>query len=294
MGNTGTSSVGAKQYLEKFVAFIDILGFSDLVGQAEREGSPTIEYLLALTEKLGTQDDRLRYAQYGPTVCPHSRYLAKDLGFQITQISDCVVVSAEISPAGVINLLQHCFGVSIDLLITGHLCRGYITRGKIFHSERQFMGTAYQSAAEREKSVSIFQLDSLDRGTPFIQIDESVCEYVKSQTDPCVNEMFRRMTESDGSETAISPFPSLKKIPSAVIDSNFNPSKFKASIETSRANILKLLGQLDTIDARASDSAKRKIAHYRRKLREVLAVKEKELVVMDQLSRAFSCGTQPS
>ncbi len=164
MENSDSTPIGAKQYVEKFVAFIDILGFSDLVEQAEREGSPTLEYLLGLTEKLGTQVDRLRYAQYGPPVCPHSQYLAKDLGFQITQISDCVVVSAEVSPAGVINLLHHCFGVSIDLLVTGHLCRGYITRGKIFHSDTQFMGTAYQAAAEREKSVSIFQLDPLDRG----------------------------------------------------------------------------------------------------------------------------------
>lgn len=270
------------------MAFVDILGFSDLVDRAERERNPTLDHLLSLIGTLGTQDDRVRYSNHGPTVCPHSRFVSKDLNFQITQISDCVVVSVEISPAGVINLLHHCFGAAVELLMTGHLCRGYITRGNIFHTDRQFIGTAYQAAAEREKSVSIFQLDSLDRGTPFIQIDESVCEYVRTKTDPCVVEMFKRMTERDELETAISPFPALKKIPSTVIDSNFDPVKFKASIDVSRSHILRVLTQLDEMDARASEHAKKKIRHYRRKLHEVLAVKERELVHMDRLASGLA------
>ncbi len=75
--------------------------------------------------------------------------------------------------------------------------------------------------------MSIFQTDDLDRGTPFIQIDASVCDYVQSSSDRCVQDMFGRMTESDGKETAISPFPSLKKIPSTVIDDRFDPNKFR-------------------------------------------------------------------
>jgi hypothetical protein len=178
----------------------------------------------------------------------------------------------------------------MELLIAGHLCRGFVNRGRILHSDKQFIGTGYQNAVEGEKRVSIFQADSVDRGTPFIQIDRSVCEYVAKEADPCVKEMFGRMTECDGRETAVSPFSALKKIPATVIDRNFDPVKWKATIATTQANIQRLLTQLEKTEIGASDSAKGKIAHYKRKLTEILEVKEKERATMDRLSGAFPVG----
>src|ERR1035438_2183803 len=110
-------------YQDKFIAFVDILGFSDLVRQSEenKEGSPSLEDLLNLTKKLGLPEESARFAKSGPIVCPRAHYVSKDLSFQITQVSDCLIVSSEVSPAGVINLVQHCFGISINLLMVGHL-----------------------------------------------------------------------------------------------------------------------------------------------------------------------------
>jgi hypothetical protein len=84
-------------YENKLIAFVDILGFHKLVIQSEKTHNPSLEYLLDLTRKLGASEDRSRYVQSG---------------FRITQVSDCVVVSSEVSPTGLINLLQYCFGQS--------------------------------------------------------------------------------------------------------------------------------------------------------------------------------------
>src|SRR5690242_13343286 len=128
-------------YQDKFIAFVDILGFSELVMKSEAggDGAPDAKYILDLTGKLGSAKERDHFAKYGPTHCPCAPYLSKDLDFRVTQISDCVVISAEVSPAGVINLLQHCFGIAIQILQAGHLCRGYITRGSIVHTDKQFI-----------------------------------------------------------------------------------------------------------------------------------------------------------
>jgi hypothetical protein len=273
-------------YEDKFIAFVDILGFSDLVRQSEEktEGSLSVEELLVLTEKLGTSEGEARFAKSGPVVCPCSPYISKDLGFQITQVSDCVVVSTEVSPAAIINLVQHCFGVSISLLMAGYLCRGFITRGKIFHKNGQFIGSGYMKAVDGEKRVSIFQLDSAERGTPFIQIDPTICQYVDEQDDACVKTQFTRMTESDGHETGISPFGALKRMPSTVIDSNFDPLKWKGSIQVMRDHMQRLMTQLEKAEIRASESGREKIAHYKRKIGEVLAVKDREIELMDKLA----------
>jgi hypothetical protein len=276
-------------YEDKFVAFVDILGFSDLVRRSEEggPGAPSVDYVLELTKKLGASKDRDRFAEYGPTTCPSAPHKAKNLNFQVTQISDCVVVSAEVSPAGLINLTHYCFGVSIELLILGHLIRGYITRGKIFHSDAQIIGTGYMRAYEGEQKVSIFQTNTAEGGTPFIEIDPAVCTYVSEQPDACVKMMFGRMTESDGQHTAISPFPALKKKPATIVDRNFDPRQWKLKVSAMRQNMLRLLSQLEQSEGSATVRDRAKIEHYKRKLLEIVSAKDAELAVLDSLSHPY-------
>jgi len=157
-------------------------------------------------QTLGTENDKQTIHRYGPTTCPHSRYLQKHLDFQVTQVSDCVIVSSEISPAGVINLVNHCWAAAINLLGLGVMVRGYITRGPIYHEGNDFMGTGYQRAFERERDVAAFKRAIDEKGTPFIEVDEVVSNYVSQDTDSCVQEMFRRYTRREADVTAIFPF----------------------------------------------------------------------------------------
>lgn len=148
-------------YEDKFIAFVDILGFTRLVERSEEggDGAPTIEYILDLIGKFGSSTDE-DFAKYGPTTCPCAPHNSRDLNFRVTQISDCAVISAEASPAGLINLIQHCYKIAFRFLKIGHLCRGYVTRGNIVHTEIHLFGTGYMRAFNREKTVSIFTRDA--------------------------------------------------------------------------------------------------------------------------------------
>src|SRR6267143_2631231 len=96
------------QPANKFIGFVDIIGFKSLVRAAEAAQKDLTELSQAV-QALGTEEDLKHVEKYGPTICPDALHLRKDLDFQITQASDCVFVSAEVSPAGIINLVSHCW-----------------------------------------------------------------------------------------------------------------------------------------------------------------------------------------
>jgi hypothetical protein len=114
-----------------------------------------------------------------------------------------------VSPAGVINLVNHCWGAAIMLLTKGVMVRGYITRGRIYHEGSEFYGTGYHEAYQREAGVTAFKQEADEKGTPFVEVDPEVCAYVRDQTDECVREMFGRFTKHDGEVTALFPFKRL-------------------------------------------------------------------------------------
>jgi len=283
-------------YEDKFIAFVDILGFKELVKRSEEGGdnAPTVEYILDLMGRFGSSKEE-DFARFGPTTCPCAPHNAVDLNFRATQISDCVVISAEASPAGLINLVHHCYKIAFRFLKVGHLCRGYITRGNIYHTDTQFFGTGYQCAYEyeRDRKVTAFQRDAADTGTPFIEIDPAVRSYVAEQPDSCVKTVFGRLTESDGRSTAISPFVALKTMLNNAIDQDLDAEVLKGRVQMVCDNILRLLSQLENAKATADDGGRGKIEHIERKLREVLALKDKHLEMIDFLSQPFPQRFQP-
>src|SRR5690606_5277877 len=102
-----------------------------------------------------------------------------------------------------------CCSAVMGLLALGIMCRGYITRGSIYHNEGQVIGSGYHQAYESEQGVSVFKLEADERGTPFVEVDPIVCNFVKEETDSCVREMFSRMTKKEQGTTAVFPFKRL-------------------------------------------------------------------------------------
>ncbi len=194
------------EYREKFIGFIDVLGFKQLVKASENGSGMSLQELMNLLENLGSREDVVKFKNLGFTLCPESRYIHKDLDFQLTQISDCVIVSSEISPAGVINLISHCSSAIIGLLSKGIMCRGYITKGMIYHTETQIIGSGYQEAYKKESEVAVFKKSADERGTPFVEIDSIVCDYIKETDDNCVLKMFNRFVKNDEQITVLFPF----------------------------------------------------------------------------------------
>jgi hypothetical protein len=273
------------EFKEKFVAFIDVLGFKEHVKKSENGSGMPLQDLLDVVKQLGSERDRDRFVKHGPTTCPHSAFVERDLDFRVTQISDCAIVSAEISPAGLINLISHCWGATIKLLRKGILCRGYITRGTIYHSDSQVLGSGYQAAYERERTVSAFATASNDSGTPFVEVDPLVCDYIDTHGDDCVRTMFARMTKSEDDLTALFPFQSIGH--GFIIDSNFRAAKEMAANEAVRTGINLLKNRITTFADTTNDRAMAKIAHYIRALDRQLELCDRTDVVIRDIERGY-------
>ncbi|WP_027468925.1 hypothetical protein [Deefgea rivuli] len=273
------------EFKEKFVAFVDILGFKDLVKNSESGNGLTLNQILELLKNFGAKNERQMYGSYGPSICPNSQRIKDDLDFQLLQISDCVVISTEISPAGAINLINFCWNISMKFLQSGLLCRGHITRGLIYHSDEQFIGTAYQNACDAESKVALFQRDSNDTGTPFIEIDKIFSQYVKDIDDPCINKMFHRMTRSDGDGIAIFPFQSLQHSFSfGGSGSVFNADSEREANENIRKWIQTIKEKVIFFSNPSNPRAMRKIEHYIAVLDEQLAVCDEADEIINRMS----------
>jgi hypothetical protein len=253
---------------DKFVAFVDVLGFSGMVEAAEAAADAgdqdAVPRLLNLLTQLGTKADKERFAKQGPITCPHSPRVRKDLAFELTQISDCVIVSAEVSPAGVINLVSHCWDAVVQLLEQGVMCRGYITRGRVYHTETQVLGSAYQKAYRAESQVAAFRREADERGTPFVEVDRVVADYVKATGDWCSNEMFLRMVADDGDVVALFPFKRFSH--SFIIDRNTDPERERESNNNLRNWLIDLKRRVRAGVVASRPDAQRKAEHYIRAL----------------------------
>ena len=98
------------RFTEKLIAFVDVLGFKNLVEAAEEGNRAPLNAALSVLEKYGGANHRKDFIVSGHNICPQSQFITRGLDFRATRVSDCLVISSEVSPAGAINLLQHCWG----------------------------------------------------------------------------------------------------------------------------------------------------------------------------------------
>jgi hypothetical protein len=211
---------------------------------------------------------------YGHNICPESQLLERGLNFRTTRVSDCLVISSEISPAGAINLLQHCWGFALNLLANGLMCRGFVTRGKIHHTDDQFVGSGYQRAYEGESQVTAFKRKTNERGTPFIEIDQSVCDYIASVPDACVKQMFKRIVKGDGEIMAIFPFQCMEHsfVIGGLWGQKFDANKERQSNQNLRAMLTNMKQKVTALVDHSNSRAVQKGEHYIRALEAQLAV----------------------
>jgi hypothetical protein len=229
------------EFTDKFIAYVDVLGFKNFVESSEAGAGFSLSDLIDIQKDLGDPSNQENIAQYGPIICPNSNRIREDLDFQITQISDCLLVSVEVSPAGAINLVHHCRGAAIRMLKKGILVRGYITRGSIYHDGYRFIGSGYHQAYKKEGKVVVFQQDAKDKGTPFIEVGRMVLDYVNSLEDQCVKEAFSYHVMGDETGTAIFPFKAFNiSIGSGLHGQQSDLARDRRSIQILREGLLAL------------------------------------------------------
>ncbi len=273
-------------FCDKFVAFVDILGFASKVAAAEGSSGAQLSDLLEICGELESKSHVQSIAAYGPIICPESRYASRNLDYRVTQISDCAIISTEVSPAGIINLVEHISQSIIGLLQHGVLVRGYVTRGSIFHDDRQFLGVGYQNALSGEKTVRAFRMSESDGATPFVEVDPNVVRYIREETDACVVEMFGRMAKVDSTQdvTVLFPFQQLTNVVGGNIS---EPEKCQRSLDIVRTWIDSYKEKLAS-QAPASDSmANQKSKYY-------MKILDNFLAECDQIENFLKIGTQPA
>ena len=278
------------QFREKFIAYVDILGFKSKIESADAElgdGLSLSQLLAFLTTLEGRKHSELIRIN-GPTICPESRHIQRDLDYRVTQTSDCVIVSAEVSPAGIIHIIGQIQGTAWKLLMQGVMLRGYITRGNIFHEDNKFLGPGYHRALEGEKKVTAFQGSTDDIGTPFIEIDPAVVRYINECDDECVKTVFMRITKNEDDITAIFPFQKFSNLMSFGID---DLEKSRQNLNVVRSWICSAREKIELFASSCDSDAFRKSKYYLKFLDDELAKCNQSEQQIDLLQKPFPSKT---
>lgn len=143
------SNSNSFDYQERVVAFIDVLGFAELVRRSDT--NPTVRAKvrnLIAVNKLFEQ------------------FAREFLGFaEAAFFSDSFVLSMPQPDARALFMIREVGYLCRYLLLQGLPCRGAITTGSLYHYGRFVIGPAFVSAFELEKSVAIYPRVVLDDAT---------------------------------------------------------------------------------------------------------------------------------
>jgi hypothetical protein len=120
-------------YCEKYVAFVDLLGFKSIVVGAER-----------FPEKRQGVLEILRLMQSSLCDNPY-------IGMRLTQFSDCTIISADRTPQGLFEMLASLDALTSNLLQYDVLVRGGFAVGGVHHDATFVYGVGVNEAHALEQ-----------------------------------------------------------------------------------------------------------------------------------------------
>jgi hypothetical protein len=127
-------------YEPRAVAFLDILGFSDMIvsGGAEREIAELFE---VLRKRAGEVE----------------RGISRAGRMQFTAFSDSIVVSEDVMDGvGTHRIAGYAAYLTLELLARGFLVRGGLSTGDLYHRDGTVFGPALIDAYQLESKVALF------------------------------------------------------------------------------------------------------------------------------------------
>jgi hypothetical protein len=133
MSQTVDSGADVDDYQERYVAFLDLLGFKAQVERAEEN----LEQRAKLRDILSLMRD---------TLCE-----SPAVGMRFTYFSDCIVLSAQRTRAGLWEMFQSIDLLTFNLLQYDVFVRGGLTAGIAHHSKDFVYGTALIRAYNLER-----------------------------------------------------------------------------------------------------------------------------------------------
>jgi hypothetical protein len=130
----------AHEYRDRYCAFVDILGFRQLIEQL-RTSTASFEALHNLLK-------RIHGANSGAAIDMDST------DFRAQSISDAVAISTTVSAVGLDQLFQTLQSLSLDLLSEGYFVRGAVVRAPLYHDDQTDFGEASVKAYHFESEVA--------------------------------------------------------------------------------------------------------------------------------------------
>jgi hypothetical protein len=144
----GSERLHARVYEDRLLAFVDILGFSNLIDATISDASKAESILNLLT----SLNDSCAKFQSGD--------------MSVTVFSDTICISYHNPP----NLASFCCGLSLvatSLLGRGYVIRGALVRGLLYHKGNIIFGPCLIRAHSLEQRLAIFPRIIIDPQLPF-------------------------------------------------------------------------------------------------------------------------------
>lgn len=129
-------------YEKRFVAFIDIIGFKNIIAQSV-ENKEILKEIIEATKEL--RFEFLKRKHENPAYKLFN--IIDSYKTRVHQVSDCIIISKIAHKNGSLQELVLDCAFAIHLLIKHNLlCRGCISYGDVYHTDEYIIGPAYVEA----------------------------------------------------------------------------------------------------------------------------------------------------
>lgn len=139
IGVTTDDQMPLPSYRDRYCAFVDILGFRQLIDRltAEARQFEVLRSLLA----------RVHGAKSGSPS-------ESDSDFRAQSISDAVAISTFATRSGLADVFRALQSLAVDLLVEGYFIRGAVVRAPLYHDDQMVFGKALVQAYSFESEVA--------------------------------------------------------------------------------------------------------------------------------------------
>lgn len=146
-------------YCERYVLFLDILGFKEIVKEIEDDeanGAGKLNIIKRLLQEIKLE---------GQISNDTSKMAADEARY--TLFSDCLVVSTKAHDGGLKSMLARASGLPMRWMKKGIFFRGAIAKGLLWHDEIHLIGSGLNRAYEMESRLARY---------PRVLVDDEVIE----------------------------------------------------------------------------------------------------------------------
>ena len=154
------------QYDDRYCAFVDILGFRQLIESLSKD-----------PQQVAALRNVLRRVRNPATS-------AKEV-VRAQSISDAVALSAEVNADGLSAMFRMLTYLSIDLLCQGFLVRGAVVKGPLYHDDSMVFGKALVDAYHLESEIARFPRIMVSREVreDILRLRPALMEHLRQSDD---------------------------------------------------------------------------------------------------------------